>query len=438
MKDDRSRPASKRSLDETGGAPLSGIRVLDLTRLWSGPLAGRILADLGAEVIHVVGRSTLSAEPIAEETACLLGIYPENRPGDRPWDCSSADNDFHRNKRSLTLELDTREGKDIFLRLVRISDVLLENFTPRVMPNLGLDYETLKRIRPDLIYCSISGYGQNGPARDDLAYGGNIEAFSGLCSLTGYPDQGPLQSGQPIPDATAALHAAAAVLTALVFRKQSGQGQWIDLSMAESAVSLIARQLLHFGLSGIVPRRKGNQNDDSTWQGCCPCRGEDRWLVFEVSGKEARKALAPLLDDPKGRKEEPSALSCKGPEQDVAFDQAIRDWSEKRTPKEAMTLLQGVGIPAGAVWNAADLLADVHLRERGFFLEIRHPLCGPRKYARLPIRFSETVPLIERPAPCLGEDNVYVLKGLLGLSEEEVKELEKKRDHRPPSFGDFR
>lgn len=426
MEEDLQGLSDKRNALSRRESPLSGIRVLDLTRLWSGPLTGRILADLGAEVIHIVGRATLSGAPVSAETACRLGIYPENRPGERPWNRLSSDHDFHRNKKSLTLELQTPEGRELFKRLVRKSDVVLENFSPRVMANFGLTYEELKKIRSDIIYCSLSGYGHCGPKRDDVAYGSNIEAFSGLSSLTGYTKEGPLLAGNPFPDAAAALHGAAAVLTALVFRQRSGQGQHIDLSQAESAACLIGETVLAFGLTGEVPRRRGNRHLYYAPHGCYRCRGEDQWLALAVFEEEEWRALARIIDRPDWLKEEKLAHPRQRVADQDELDQAITAWTEKRTPDEAMTLLQKAGVPAGAVRKANELLDDPHLGERGFFVTITHPECGPRRYCSLPIGFSGFQLSPGRPAPCLGQDNDYILQELLGFSEEEVKDLEEK------------
>ena len=206
---------------------LEGIRILDLTRVWSGPLAGRVLADLGAEVIYIVGRVTVSAYRHLPNAAEMMGIFPDNDPGERPWNRMSQANDFGRNKLGLTLELNTPEGVDIFKRLVKISDVVLENFSPRVMPNFGLDYVVLRKINPSIIMCSMPGYGLTGPYRDYVSYGTNLDPATGLASLMGYPGEEAHMSGNAYPDPVAALHASGAILTALYHRNRTGQGQHI-------------------------------------------------------------------------------------------------------------------------------------------------------------------------------------------------------------------
>ncbi len=211
---------------------LEGTRVLDLTRVWSGPFAGRILADLGAEVIHIAGRVTIGAIDFTPDVAEMLGIFPENNPGERPWNRTSQGNDLGRNKLGITLELNTSEGVEIFKRLVKISEVVLENYSPRVMPNFGLDYQALSKINPAIIMCSMPGFGLTGPYREYVSYGTNLDPTSGLASLMGYPGGEAHMSGNAYPDPVAGLHATGAILTALFHQRRTGKGQHIDLSQA--------------------------------------------------------------------------------------------------------------------------------------------------------------------------------------------------------------
>lgn len=405
---------------------LTGIRILDLTRVWSGPLAGRILADLGAEVIHIIGRSTVSGAEIPPEDARILGIFPENDPGERPWNRRSQDNDFNRNKLGMTLELNTPEGIAIFKRLVRISDVVLENFSPRVMPNFGLDYPVLKEINPGIILCSMPGFGLTGPFRDYVSYGTNLDPFSGLASLMGYPGESAHMSGNAYPDPAAALHATGAILTALFHKQQTGQGQHIDLSQAESAVCLIGEAVLGYALNGKIPARTGNRHPVFAPHGCYRCKGEDRWVAIAVSTEEEWQALCRVLGQPDWMKDERFSDPINRRNNQDELDELIGAWTGHHTHYEAMHILQEAGVPAGAVLDAAELLNDEQLRARGFFQEINHPECGSRKYCGLPIKISGTPEPSKKPAPCLGEHNQYILGELLGLSKEEITQLEEK------------
>jgi crotonobetainyl-CoA:carnitine CoA-transferase CaiB-like acyl-CoA transferase len=406
------------------GHLLEGTRVVDLTRVWSGPLAGRILADLGAEVIHIVGRVTVSAAAITPETAQMMGIFPEDDPGERPWNRKSQDNDFNRNKLGMTLELNTPEGIAIFKRLVKISDVVLENFSPRVMPNFGLDYPVLKEINPGIILCSMPGYGLTGPYRQYVSYGTSLDPFSGLASLMGYPGEGAHMSGNAYPDPAAALHATGAILTALFHKIRSGQGQHIDLSQAESAVCLIGETVLGYALNEKIPPRMGNRHPVYAPQGCYRCQGEDQWVAIAVASDREWEALCRVLGHPEWIKDERLADSNLRRKNQKDLDERIEIWTGQHTHQEAMRRLQEAGVPAGAVLDAAELLADEHLRARDFFWEINHPEVGPRKYCGLPIKFSKASSPSRKPAPCLGEHNEHILGELLGLSQGEITRLE--------------
>jgi len=403
---------------------LNGVRVLDLTRVWSGPLAGRILADMGAEVIQVVGRTTVASTPVTREVAEKIGIYPENDPGERPWNRQSQANDFGRNKLGITLELNTPAGVDLFKHLVKISDVVLENFSPRVMPNFGLDYPVLKEINPAIIMCSMPGYGLTGPKKDYVSYGTNLDPATGLASLMGYAGGEAHMSGNAYPDPVAALHATGAILAALFHQRRTGQGQHIDLSQAESATCVIGEAVLGYALSGKLPERLGNRHPILAPYGCYPCRGEDKWVTIAVSSEEEWQGLCRATGNPDWLTDPKLAGHAGRRKNQDELDALIENWTRRRDHYEVMRRLQAAGVPAGAVLDAAGLLSNEHLEARGFFWEIEHPETGRRKYCGLPIKFSATPAAAKRPAPCLGEHNRYVLGEILGFTKEEIEEFE--------------
>lgn len=406
------------------GRPLEGVRVLDLTRVWSGPLAGRILADLGAQVIHITGRVTVIAQTPTPDQAKLVGIYAENDPGERPWNRNSQTNDFHRNKLGLTLELNTETGASLFKKLAAVSDVVLENYSPRVMPNFGLDYPVLKAINPGLIFCSMPGYGLNGPYRDWVSYGTNLDPFSGLASLMGYPGGPAHLSGNAYPDPVAALHAVAAVLIALYHQRRTGLGQHIDLSQAESATCLVGEAVLGYALSGQVPARMGNRHPVHAPHGCYPCQGEDRWVALAVSSDQEWQGLCAALSRPELESDARFGSEAARREHHDELDRTIAAWTKERTLFEAMDGLQQAGVPAGAVLNAAELVSNPHLASRGFFLEIDHPETGRRLHCGLPFRISDTPAPSLRPAPCLGQHNRDILRDVLGMNEGQIAAFE--------------
>lgn len=403
---------------------LKGTRVLDLTRVWSGPLAGRILADLGAEVIHIIGRVTVAEARIPLDMAEMLGIFPENDPGERPWNRTSNGNDLGRNKLGFTLELNTEQGVEIFKRLVKISDVVLENYSPRVMPNLGLDYQVLRDINPAIIMCAMPGFGSTGPYRDYVSYGTNLDPATGLASLMGYPDGDAHLSGNAYPDPVAALHATGAILTALFHRHGTGEGQYIDLSQAESATCVIGEAVLGYALNKKIPPRLGNRHPIYAPHGCYRCKGDDKWVVIAVSTEEEWRALAKVIGSPDWIKDERFIDHTGRRKNQDELDGMIEAWTSQYTHYEVMHLLQKAGVPGGAVLDAAELISDEHLRERDFFWEMDHPEVGPRKYCALPIKLSHTPAQKRRAAPCMGEHNEYVLGDLLGLTRAEIDQLE--------------
>lgn len=406
--------------------PLDGVRVLDLSQVWSGPLAGRILADMGAEVIYIMSRHRIPLTEVTPEVAKILGTYPDNDAGDDPWNRNSMFNDFARNKLGITLEINTDEGLDLFKRLVNVSDVVLENFSPRVMPNFGLDYPELKKINPAIIMCSMPGYGLSGPYREYVSYGTNLDPASGLASLMGYPGEAARMSGNAYPDPVAGLHAVAAILTALFYRRRTGRGQRIDLSQAESATCVIGDALLGHAMNGQIPKNRGNRHPEHAPCGCYPCSGEDKWVMISVRTGAEWSALCRAMGNP-GLADDPNyATAALRVENQDALDQQIADWTRHYSHAAVMEQLQRVGVPAGAVLNAAELSADPHLEARGFFRDIDHPRAGRHKYCRLPIRFSAAEPPPDGPAPCLGQHNRLVFGKILGLTDDDIHGLEQK------------
>jgi crotonobetainyl-CoA:carnitine CoA-transferase CaiB-like acyl-CoA transferase len=404
--------------------PLEGIRVLDLTRVWSGPLASRILADLGAEVISILGRITIPKINYTPEVAKILSVFPDNEPGERPWNRSSVNNELGRNKLGLTLELNRPEGIDLFKQLVKKSDVVLENFSPRVMPNFDLDYMNLKELNPGLIMCSMPGYGSYGPYRDYVSYGTNLDPASGLASLMGYPGDRAHMSGNAYPDPAAALHAAGAILTALFHRLLTGEGQNIDLAQSESATCLLGEAVLGFALNKIIPKPNGNRHPTLAPQGCYHTKGEDKWVVIEISSEEEWVSLKEAMGNPPELDTGRFATMEQRCRNQDELDGMIQAWAIDYTHQEVMTVLQDRQVPCGAVWNAEELVADPQLNVRGFFWEIDHPEVGLKKYCGFPIRFSEVHQWPHNPAPCLGQHNAYVLKKVLGFSDMQIQKLE--------------
>ena len=366
---------------------LKNIRILDFTWVLAGPYATRISADFGAEVIKV--------QPLLpqEEDAFARGY----------------DNTWNRGKRGVTLNLNSPEGIALAKRLVGLSDAVVENFTPRVMANWGLDYENLKKIKPDIIMLSLSTMGKTGPRKDYTGFGPTVQAFSGLTHLTSYPDGPPLGPGTAFADHVAALFAGLALLGALEYRRRTGEGQHIDISQVEAMASLLG--------DAFVPPK------DSAFQGVYRCRGEDRWCAISVSTEDKWRGFKKALGNPPWAEDERFATLANRIENKKALDKLIGERTQKHSTEEVMVLLQKQGVVAGVVQDARDLARDPQLKHRGFFVELDHPEMGKTISDATPIRLADSPPGYNRPAPLLGQDNDYVYGELLGLSKGEIKRL---------------
>ena len=347
---------------------------------------------MGAEVIHVTSRKLVGPLTVDRETARILGVYPDDEPGERHWNRNSQTNDLARNKYDITLELDTPEGLSLLRRLVAMSDVVVENYSPRVMPNFGLDYPRLKELNPGIILCSMPGYGSRGPYRGFISYGTNVDPASGLASLMGYPGEVPYMGGNAYPDPVAGLFAVGAILTALYHQRATGEGQYIDLSQAEATTALLGEICLGVRLNGVVPSRVGNRHPRQAPHGCYPCRGDDAWVAIAVRDEGEWRALLRILGQPAWSAAPRFATLSGRLEHHDELDRHIADWTMERDPYDVMHLLQSAGVPAGVVVNAEQLVNEPHLNARGFFWDIDHPETGLRRYAGQPVRMSATPP----------------------------------------------
>jgi benzylsuccinate CoA-transferase BbsF subunit len=379
---------------------LYGLRVLDFTWMLAGPYATRILADFGAEVIKIQSKKTAKG---AESNT--TGYF----------------NTWNRNKRSITLDMGYPEAKEILLNLIATSDILIENFSPRVMSNWGLDYERLRDVNPHLIMVSMSAMGQTGPWRDFVAFGPTLQALSGLTYLTSFSEETPMGLGYAYADPIAGLYAAFAVLAALEYRNRTGKGQYIDLSEYEAICTLMGPTLLDVSVNDRKVQPQGNRSDDvpAAPYGCYQCLGIDRWCVIAVFDEVEWQALCKVMGYSNWMKEERFSTLSKRKEHAEALDGLLGQWTVQHTPEEIVKLLQKEGIPAGVVQNAEDLAKDPQLIAREFFVHLDHSFLGETISDASSIKFKEKSTLNWKAAPLLGEDNRYVYIELLGFTEDE-------------------
>ncbi len=381
--------------------PLSGIRVLDLSRVWAGPYGTRYLADFGAEVIKVES-----------------GKFPERRPHDPAYA------EINRNKQSITLNFQVPEGQELLRRLVAISDVVVENFSPRVMAQYGFNYERLIEIRPDLIMASMPGFGHTGPHSAYASYGGPLMAYTGMALLWGYEDS-PLDAHSKIahPDYIASGTLALAVLAALHHRNKTGQGQFIEIAQVEATAAAMEVAFLDYFATGRIAMPSANRDPNAVPQGCYPCLGHDAWCVISCPTEAEWLALARVIGGDALAEAPRFAVAAERWQRHDELDALISAWTRAYTPRQAMRLLQDAGVPAGAVQTAEDLWSDVHLRQRDFMVTLEHPDTGRLEHPGIPLRLHDTPGSVQRPEPRLGEANEAVFRGLLGLKADELRRL---------------
>ncbi len=396
--------------------PLAGLRFIDLTVAIAGPVATSLLSDLGAEVIRI-------EPPFPRPLHVDIAPSCEGAE-DRPYNRLVSYNDLHRAKRSLTLDLSKPEGRDVLLRLVAASDVVVENMSPRVLPSLGLEYDRLRSINPDIILVSMPAFGATGPLRDRVSYGPGIDALSGLAHLTGYPDRGPMQPANYYCDYNAGVLTAFATMAAIRHRDRTGEGQHVELAMLEGELQVVGEALLDYTMNRRVQQRIGNAHLSMSPHGVYASAGDDRWIAIACENDAHWQQLCVVI----GRNE----LAADARFADVVsrvrnrseLDQIITAWTRTRDVHAAALGLQAAGVPAGAAQLVSELLEDEQFRSRDYISIVSHPEAGDTPYARPAFTFSKTPQQTDRHAPLYGQDIDYVLRDMLGMSDAEVQALE--------------
>jgi len=391
--------------------PLKGVRIVDTCIYWAGPMATVLLADLGAEVIKIESIQRL-------DHLRLLGGWPS--PDGYEW--SAVFNGANRNKYGITLNLNHPRGKEIFRSLVKIGDVVTENFSPRVMENWGLHYKALREINPRVIMLSMPGFGTTGPWRNYVTFGPNVEMVSGMPTVSGYPGGEPMMTGY-IADPAAGLMGAVAVMVALRHRQRTGEGQHIDLSQMEAITTFMGGPIMDYVMNGRAGVRRGNRHPSLAPYGVYRCQGEDQWVTITVSSESEWSRFCKALGNPSWTREPKFANNLGRHKNHDELDRLIEGWTGERDKHEVMRSLQGAGVAAAPVLDFAEVLTDAHIEQRGFFEVVTRPVTGTHPHAGFPAKFSETPVSIRKPAPTLGQDTEYILKELLGMSQADLKEL---------------
>lgn len=402
---------------EPGRPPLQGIRVIDFSMGWAGPLCTRTLADLGADVIKIEAIQY----PDWFRGVDRRATYVDGQMYEKTMRFSV----LNRNKRGITLDLKRPEGLTLAKRLLAGADIAIDNYSVDVLPKLGLGYEVLRTLNPRLVMMSMSAFGADSVHRDCRAYGSTLEQGSGLPSVIGRPDDPPVMSHTAFGDSIGGLNGCAAVLVALIHARNTGQGQFIDLAQIECMLPFAAPWITAHSIDDLPPVRYGNRHPQFVPHGCFRCAGEDNWIIVTATDDEMWQRLANLI----GRSDWATDDTLKSAEARRAIEDIIETciaaWTLTRDADEAMSELQAAKVAAGVARLPIDLLQDPHLGSRAFLQEFERAFIGLHPQPSMPIREGSKPYVIRNVAPTLGQHNREILSGLLGLSDAEIAQLER-------------
>ena len=392
---------------------LSDIKVLDLMWVMAGPAATRTLADYGATVVRVESTRRI-------DTARTISPYQGGQP--------NAENaglffNMNANKLMTTIDLAKPSGREVILDLVRWADVVTEAFSPKAMSAWGLDYESLRKVKPDIIMLSTCLMGQSGPLARFAGFGNLAAAFSGFFNITGWPDRPASGPFSAYTDYVSPRFTAAALLAALDHRRRTGEGQYIDQSQMESALHFLGPAILDYTANGRVQTRAGNRDPSMSPHGVFPAAGEDRWIAIAASTQEQWEALCGAIGQ-RGLSTDPrfATKSARLANQDE-LDAIVAGWTSQRPAEVAEATLQAASVPASMVQNSTQMYRDPQMAHRGHFVSVEHPEHGTTTVEGTRFILSRTPARDETKAPTFGRDNEHVLESVLGYSEERIVEL---------------
>lgn len=395
---------------------LAGIRILDLTQIYAGPYCSMLFADMGAEVIKIEpprGELIRDNPPMVKEG--------EGGPHDRSR--SGYFLTLNRNKYGITLNLKHPKALSIFKELVKIGDIVLENYAPGVMKRLGIDYPVLKEINPRIIMCSISGFGQWGLYSERMSFDVIAQAMSGMMSVTGHPDSPPTKVGTSLGDVSASVHAAFAIMAALWYRQKTGVGQYIDVSMQECMVAILEGGIPRWTVGKELLTPIGSMNPHECPMAAFRCK--DGYIIIATVGDEHWQRFCRAINRPDWAADPRYRTKRQRWEKKYILQEEIEKWTSQHTVKEVGEIMDRERVANSPIMNIQQVVDDPHLNERGYFMEIEHPIIGKAKIPGIPFQLSETPGKIERPSPLVGEHNELILGKYLGISKEDVGELKR-------------
>jgi benzylsuccinate CoA-transferase BbsF subunit len=390
-----------------------GLKVADFSWSGVGPMVGRELAVHGATVIRV--ESHRRPCPLRSMAPFKDGITGINRSG--------VFAEFNNQKYGMTLDLSHPKSKEVTQRIVAWADTISDSMTPGTLAKYGLDYESCREINPRVIYFSTTMQGQYGPHRDFQGFGHHANALFGVSEATGWPDGEPNLGGTAYSDYISPWYLIIAVIGALIRRRRTGKGMYIEQSQLEAGLNFMAPHLLDCAVNNRILGRMGNRDREMSPHGVYPCDGVDRWVAIAVANDEQWQNFCKVIGDPEWTNDSKFATSRDRKKNEDELDGRIGDWTRKYTPIQVMTMMQEAGVPAGVVQTGEDLLNDPQLGHRDYFPLLDHPEIGPHSYHSPAYHLSKTPCRITRPAPCIGEHNEFVYKEILGFSEDEIADM---------------
>ncbi|MFH1486125.1 MAG: CoA transferase [Chloroflexota bacterium] len=394
--------------------PLERYRILDFGTAWAGAMTGQLLADMGAEVIRVESREKIDG--------IRLGWPGKGAPPDP--ELNTHFHGLNRNKLSITANMKTAEGLALIKDLVRQSDVVSDNFTPGVLERAGLDYDSLRKIKPDIICASLPAAGKYGPWKDVRTYASTLGALAGTEGLVGYPGGRPLSMSMAYADANGALHAAMSILIALLHRDRTGEGQFIDASQWEATTSLLGEPIMDYTMNGRNTGPQGNLNPSMVPHNNYPCKEKDSWVSIAVYAEEEWQGFCRAMGNPAWTKEERFSDKFRRLQNREALDKLVSEWTSKLSRVEVTEMLQKAGVAAAPLFNIDEVDANPHFKERQLYVDVEHRRTGMEPVYGIPWKLSATPGEIRHNAPLLGEHNEYIYNEVLGLPKEETVRLE--------------
>lgn len=393
---------------------LKGIRIADFSWVWAGPYATSLLSYMGAEVIKIESHGRI------DQTRKGSIMNGDNFSG---YDSSPTFNNANLNKQGVTVDITKPEGAALAKRIVEKCDIVVANMRPGKMAKLGLGYDDLKAVKPDIIMLESSGFGATGPYKGFAGFAPIFASFGGLAYLTGYEDGTPnVMSG--VQDMRAGTVSAFILLAALYHKKKTGEGQYIDLSSSECLSTLVGPELMDYTMNGRSPFRCGNDDAIMAPHNCYRTKGDDKWISIAVATDEEWKALCGVMGNPEWAEDEKYGDGYSRHENRRELDTHISEWTRGYTHYELMEMLQKAGVAAMPSFNAEEILSDPHTKSRELFTTVNYPALGEQTVMKPAWRFSETPARIRKAGPILGEDNDDVFGNLLGMSKEEIQRLE--------------